>query len=193
MHLVRRRSSFSIWLTSGAQLGEETEKGAARLSERELASDSALVIAAGAGAPSSAPLGRFTHSQDRTDTTRTVLSTIFMYMLREPWRFKQLQTELDNRLGSSSSTARVDVPTHDDLTKIALLDAYINESLRLNPPLPFAIQREAPKEGQVLVDRAVPGGTQVRLAIYAIHRDPRYFPDPECVGSQRSPARLSCL
>lgn len=105
-----------------------------------------------------------------------------MYMLREPWRFKQLQTELDSRLGPSSTTGRVDVPSHDDLTKIELIDAYINESLRLNPPLPFAIQREAPAEGQVLIEQVVPGGTQVRLAIYSIHRDERYFAKPECVS-----------
>ena len=102
-------------------------------------------------------------------------------MLRQPWRFYQMQDVIDKAMEAEQGQNQAEVPSHDVLTKLPLLDAYINESLRLNPPLPFAIQREVPPEGAMIGDYHIPGGVQGRLAIYSIHRDSRYFKDPEQV------------
>ena len=55
----------------------------------------------------------------RADTTRTVLTTCFVYMLQEPDRFLQLQQVLDDALGDRA------VPSHDELAKIGLLQVLI--------------------------------------------------------------------
>lgn len=93
--------------------------------------------------------------------------------------------------------SQIDFPTADQVASRStpLLDAYLNETLRLSPPVPFANQREAPP-GETLMTSlpdvnghtktfAVPGGTQVRFAAYAIHRDPRYWEDPESFRPER--------
>jgi cytochrome P450 len=119
------------------------------------------------------------------DTTRTVLTTIFMYMLRDPRRFRELQEVLDNTLGQD------ELPSHDILSKISLLDAYINEGLRLNPPLPFHVQRVVPEGGAVVAGYFLPEGTHARLASYSIQRDPRYFADPHVFLPERWMAKAT--
>jgi len=139
----------------------EGQESATKLTRSELAADSALVVAAGA------------------DTTRLVLTYLFMRMMREPQRYKMLQDALDEAIGED------EYPTHEVLARIPLLEAYINETLRLNSPVPFANQREVPAEGATLVNRYIPGGTQVRLASYTIHRDPKYFDEPDAFMPER--------
>ena len=94
-------------------------------------------------------------------------------MLKDPKRFKELQKELDATLGND------DAPSHEILMKIPLLDAFIDEGLRMNPPLPFHVQRVAPEGGAEIAGVYLPEGTHVRLASYSIQRDPRNFKDPE--------------
>ena len=79
------------------------------MSTNELAADSALVIAAGA------------------DTTRLVLATLFMFMLRTPHLYTELQQALDLALAGEEV-----VPSHEALANIPLLDAYLNETLRVS-------------------------------------------------------------
>ena len=100
-------------------------------------------------------------------------------MLRDPKRFTELQAELDATLGED------DAPSHEILTKIPLLEAFINEGLRLNPPLPFHVQRVVPEGGSDIAGVFLPEGTHARLASFTIQRDPRYFKDPDTFNPAR--------
>ncbi|KAL8279989.1 hypothetical protein RQP46_007570 [Phenoliferia psychrophenolica] len=148
--------------------GQELKEGQAppqKLTVKELAADSSLTIMAGA------------------DTTRTVLTTIFLYMLRDPKRFTELQRELDATLGVD------DAPSHEILMTIPLLEGFINEGLRLNPPLPFHVQRMVPEGGAEVAGVFLPEGTHVRLASFSIQRDPRYFKDADKFMPERWTAK----
>lgn len=45
----------------------------------------------------------------------------------------------------------------------------------MNPPLPFHIQRVVPPEGAVVAGAYLPADISIRMAIYAMHHDPRYY------------------
>lgn len=75
-----------------------------------------------------------------------------------------------------------------NLSAIPMLDAIINETLRLRPAVPSGNPRVTPPGGLTipLVDDNgkkehlfVPGDVDVYCPPYWVHRDPRYFPDPE--------------
>ncbi|XP_066991584.2 cytochrome P450 4c3 [Anabrus simplex] len=67
--------------------------------------------------------------------------------------------------------------TPDDVEKLQRLDRAIKETMRLFPPV-FHMFREVPQEVK-LSTCTLPAGCVVSTMAYFVHRDPRYFPDPE--------------
>ncbi|THH05653.1 hypothetical protein EW145_g4639 [Phellinidium pouzarii] len=119
-----------------------------------------------------------------SDTTATVLSGIFFFLLTNPSVHARLQQEIDAAfpLGEGEPF---------DATKLAemsFLNAVINETLRLQPPVPTYLQR-APEEGsggKWIGDRFIPEGTAVVIPPYVISRDSRYFsPAPDSFWPER--------
>lgn len=131
-------------------LGEDTETGA-RLSRTELAADSTLLVITG------------------SDTTRTVLTVLFLYLLKHPHCLQELQKELSAAPDLSPS----------GLSQLQYLNACLHEVMRLQPPSPSNLQRICPPGGALICGKHIPEGTRVRFSPYAIHRDPRYFDRPE--------------
>lgn len=71
-----------------------------------------------------------------------------------------------------------DVP--DDVpapARTPLLDAVIQEALRLAPPVTVAENRTLPQDTDLL-GRTLPAGTTLTTSIYLAHRQPDAFPDP---------------
>lgn len=68
--------------------------------------------------------------------------------------------------------------TVSDLQEMHLLDRVIKETLRLRPPAAF-IQRKLSEDVQIDSQYCLPKGCEVCIEISILHRDPRYFPDPE--------------
>lgn len=61
---------------------------------------------------------------------------------------------------------------------VALLDAVINEVMRLHPPVPSGTQRMTPPEGLWISGRFIPGDTIVQVPSYTVFRDERSFEFP---------------
>jgi len=68
---------------------------------------------------------------------------------------------------------------------IPYLDAVINETLRLKPAIPGGVPRVTPASGIQIDEVFIPGDVNVIVPAYAIHRDPRYFKDPNTFIPER--------
>jgi cytochrome P450 len=66
-----------------------------------------------------------------------------------------------------------------DLEKLVILNAVINETLRLYGAAPGSLPRTVPPGGFKLGDYYLAGGLTVNTQAYSIHRDPKIFAHPE--------------
>jgi cytochrome P450 family 110 len=64
-----------------------------------------------------------------------------------------------------------------DASRLPLLQAVIQEALRLAPPVTVAENRALTGEGELL-GRHLPAGTTLTPSIYLAHRHPEHFPNP---------------
>ncbi len=96
------------------------------------------------------------------------LSHIFFHLAWDPVLVKRLQTEFD-------ALSNIE---HGQLVAVDLLDAVINEAMRLHPPVPSGTQRVTPAEGMWIGQRFIPGDTIVQVPSYTVFRDERAFVHP---------------
>ncbi|KZP10113.1 cytochrome P450 [Athelia psychrophila] len=120
----------------------------------ESMSDSALVIIAG------------------SDTTSTVLSSLFWFIMCNPDIYRRLQDEIDKVFPPGENALNPSKHIH-----MNYLNAIINETLRLLPPVLSGSQRVVARgSGAATIgSNVIPEGTAVFSHFYSVHRDPRSF------------------
>lgn len=114
-------------------------------------------------------------------STQTVpLTAVWMLHLvgNEPEVRQRMRQELEE-LGISS----IDDLSYDHLANMKFGDAIVKETLRLYPPFPL-IQREA-QDNDVLGGITIPQGTPVYVVPWLIHRNPKYWEDPDTFKPER--------
>ena len=104
------------------------------------------------------------------ETTALALSFTWYLLALHPKVAERLRIELDSVLGERS-------PTVSDMPRLRYTEWVVRESMRLYPPA-WAIGREALTDCE-LGGYHVPAGTQILIAQWVMHRDPRYFEQPE--------------
>ena len=104
------------------------------------------------------------------ETTALALSWTWYLLSEHPEAESRLHAELDQVLGGR-------LPTMDDLPRLPYTRAVLAESMRLYPPA-WGIPRILAEEYQV-GGYVIPAGWVVIANTSAMHRDPRYYPDPE--------------
>ncbi|XP_059658929.1 cytochrome P450 736A117-like [Cornus florida] len=107
-----------------------------------------------------------------TETTYTTLEWEMIELLRHPKVMKELQNEV-----RGIAKGKEDI-VEDDLEKMHYLKAVIKESMRLHPPIPLLIPREAIKDVKVM-DYDIAAGTKVFINAWAISRDSTLWEDAE--------------
>ncbi|KAI9036273.1 cytochrome P450 [Aspergillus affinis] len=105
-----------------------------------------------------------------SDTTGFALSNVLFYLVRDQSRYKALQEELKDFQSELS---------YDKLATFSLLNAVINETLRLHPAVPSGVQRTTPPEGIMIGEKCIPGNTMVSIPMHSLFRDARLFPRPD--------------
>lgn len=106
------------------------------------------------------------------DTTAAAINWTLYLLGTNPEVQKTLDNELDEVFGKSDRPA-----TLEDLKKLKYLECVIKESLRIFPSVPLIaryLNQNCEIGGYSLVK-----GSQALIVPYALHRDPKYFPDPE--------------
>ncbi|EEB93292.1 hypothetical protein MPER_08075 [Moniliophthora perniciosa FA553] len=121
-----------------------------------------------------------------SDTTASALSGVIYYLLANPSYIDLLRNEL-----------KVAFPPLKDghlplelekLAELPLLNGIINETLRLQPPIPTGLQRapERGSGGRLVGTHFVHEDTAILVPPYVLHRDPRYFwPKPDTFWPER--------
>jgi cytochrome P450 len=104
-----------------------------------------------------------------TDTTSTTLTYLVWAVLLRPKLQQDLETEVATLNDDYSDT---------DLEKLPLLNAVIEETLRLYGAAPAGLPRAVPPGGVTIDDQVIPTGTTVTTQAYTFHRDPALFPRP---------------
>jgi cytochrome P450 len=93
-------------------------------------------------------------------------------LLNHPEELKKAQAEIDAVVGTSRMV------TADDVSGLTYLQCIISETLRLYPAAPLLLPHESSADSKV-GGYDVPRGTMLLVNVYAIHRDPKVWEDPD--------------
>lgn len=110
------------------------------------------------------------------ETTAVALTWTWHLLAQYPQVLAKLEAEIDEVLGGRA-------PSFADLTRLRYTRMVFEETMRLYPPV-WTISREAIADDRV-GSTNIPAGTTVMLCPYAVHRNPRYWPDPERFEPER--------
>ncbi|XP_075213867.1 uncharacterized protein LOC142320078 [Lycorma delicatula] len=113
-----------------------------------------------------------------TEMTSTVLSFVLYELAVNKDVQKRLQEEIDSVLSNQELT-------YDALKKMTYMEQILNEVLRLRPPGGILVRictQDYKMPGTSLV---INKGTFVQIPALGLHKDPKYFPDPETFDPDR--------
>jgi cytochrome P450 len=110
------------------------------------------------------------------ETTANALTFTFLLLARNPLAAEQVHRELAGVLQGRA-------PTHADLERLIYTRAAVAESMRLYPPA-WGLARQALRD-VTITGQLVPAGAVVLAAQWVVHRDPRWWPDPEAFKLER--------
>lgn len=110
------------------------------------------------------------------DTTANALTWTFMLLAQNPEAMTKLVNEVQSVLKTS-------LPTIEDLPKLAYTKMVIQESMRLYPPA-WMLGREVTRDCRI-GDYYFTRGTTIYCSQWVVHRDPRFFDNPEQFEPER--------
>lgn len=110
------------------------------------------------------------------ETTALALGHTFFLLSRHPEVLRRLQAEVDGVLRGGS-------PKLSDLDALPYLEQVLKESMRLFPPA-WTTGREV-AESFELSGVTLPKGAQLLMSQWVVHRDPRWWPNPEAFDPER--------
>ncbi|XP_044007069.1 probable cytochrome P450 6a14 [Aphidius gifuensis] len=97
------------------------------------------------------------------------------HQLRDKLR-REIKNELDNADGKI---------TYEGIKNMKYLDKIIKETLRKYPPVTTLMRKSTATYTLAGTNVTIPTGTKVWIPIYAIQRDPTYFPNPNEFDPER--------
>ncbi|RFU81803.1 cytochrome p450 [Trichoderma arundinaceum] len=110
-----------------------------------------------------------------TGTGSTILSFSFYELVKDPSLQESLRAAIAPCYGKTIPGEFV----FKDIDKVGWLDGFVNEILRLYPPMSTGLWRTTPPEGIILDGTFIPGNTQLMPCMYAIHRYSKFFEQPD--------------
>lgn len=99
-----------------------------------------------------------------SDTTAATLTHLFYYLCKDPSQVDKLRDELTPLIEAGGEVM------HNKIMNADHLNAVINETLRLSPPVPSAVHRLTPPEGIEIGGTYIPGNMNVFCPQYVVSR-----------------------
>lgn len=110
------------------------------------------------------------------ETTANALTWTFYMLSQNPSVLNHVREEVDKNLDGSR-------PDSANISKLPYLRMVFDESLRLFPPA-WIIGRRAIDDDEI-GGFHVPAGTVIAICIYALHRHPKYWENPDSFDPER--------
>ncbi len=110
------------------------------------------------------------------ETSANTLTWTLYLLAQHPEIVEKIRAEVNTHFGDRR-------PTFQDLQKLQYTRQVVEEGLRLYPPA-FAIGRESLAE-DTIDGVTIPKGVIMFINIYALHRNPKYWEDPEVFNPDR--------
>ena len=104
------------------------------------------------------------------ETVATALTWTWYLLSQNPEVAKKLYAEIDTLLGEK-------LPTVADVERLPYTKMVLAESMRLYPPV-WIIGRHAIRDTKIN-GIVIPKGSYIHVSQFLMHRDARFFPDPE--------------
>lgn len=164
---ARRESGEPVADLLGMLMDVEDEETKEKMTDRQLRDEVITIVLAG------------------HETTANALAWTLYLLSRHPDVERRLAAEVSEVLGARA-------PTFADIPRLRYTKMVLEESLRLYPPA-WNFERQA-IERDVVCGYAIAPGDIIGIATYALHRNPRYWEnpegfDPERFGPERSHGR----
>ncbi|GLT45182.1 hypothetical protein SLA2020_190340 [Shorea laevis] len=99
-----------------------------------------------------------------TDTTSTTVEWAMTEMLQHPEIMRRACEELDEVIGKQN------IVEESHLPRLIYLEAFMKETLRLHPPVPFLVPHR-PSKSCCVAGYTIPEGSRILVNIWAMHRD----------------------
>jgi len=142
--------------------------------ESLLTADARLLVIAGSDTTGLSISPRFHPRARLLTTSAATLTHALYYIARDPAITTSLRDELVRH-----NLHNDDNFTIASLAHLPFLNAIINESLRLHPPVPGGTYRFSPPGGITVNDHFIPEGCVVLSPQYTIQRSPKAFAQPD--------------
>ena len=110
------------------------------------------------------------------ETTSLALTWALTLLARHPESRSRLEAELDQAIGDRPAAP-------EDVPSLPYATAVINETLRLYPPA-YVTGREAIRDTRI-GGLPIPRRHIILISMYATHRDPRFYPEPDAFRPER--------
>jgi len=110
------------------------------------------------------------------ETTAVALTWTWYLLAQHPEVLRRLRAELEEVLGDRD-------PGAEDLPRLPYTQAIVREGLRLYPPA-WVLSRQAVEPFELGPHR-FPAGTPVLISQWVVHRDPRWYEEPEAFRPER--------
>ncbi|GMN39332.1 hypothetical protein TIFTF001_008554 [Ficus carica] len=113
-----------------------------------------------------------------SETTSTSIEWAMAELLLNPEAMAKAKAELTRSIGPNRRLEETDIDN------LPYLNAVVKETLRLHPPVPLLVPREA-KNDTNFMGYSIPKNTKVLINAWAIGRDPDAWDDPLCFKPER--------
>jgi cytochrome P450 len=132
-----------------------------------------------------------------SETTATLLSGCVYIVQKDHWVPQKLQAEIRDTSSNDKDNTMLSV------SHLVYLDAVIQESLRIYPPVPIASSRSTPPEGAIICGHYVPGNASLLLSFLegllissiwpSAFRNMRHTPHQSILRNQNHSTRSVCF